>query len=215
MRLVERARQEGADLGGIARDARDKFARRVGRITLVCPVEGTCRARVDGEAANATTWVTPGPHAVEWDPQGRGSITVGAGEAVQIDIPSTSPTPIVTSTTTPPNPPPEDSGDGGISPTWFWVGIGLTTIGVAATAASGLDTLHQHDLFAAHPGDQTQHDGQSAQRRTNVFIGVTAAIAATTAGIGVFAVRWSDSRKRSAYLGLHIRGPGFAVTLRY
>ena len=219
MRLVERATQEGADLGGLVKEARDKFAKRVGRIVLTCP-DGPCRARVDGEPARAVAWVMPGPHAIEWEPSGRSTIPVAAGESVEVTGPAraasngvSSPTPTVSPS---PDAPVENSDKGGgISPVWFWVGIGVTTIGVGATLASGADTLHQHSVFAAHPSAATQQAGQSAQLRTNVLLGLTAAFAIATTGIGVFAVKWTDGGKARASLDLQTRGLGFALTLHH
>jgi hypothetical protein len=219
MRLVERATQEGADLGTLVKEARDKFAKRVGRIVLTCP-DGPCRARVDGEPARSVAWVMPGPHAIEWEPSGRSTIPVGAGESVEVTGPSrassngvSSPTPTVSPTSSPPV---ENSGKGGgIEPIWFWVGIGVTTIGLGATIASGADTLHQHTLFAAHPNATTQQDGQAAQLRTNVLLGLTGALAITTAGLGLFAVKWTDGNKAQASLDLQTRGLGFALTLHH
>ncbi len=222
MRLVERATQEGADLGPLIREARDRFARKVGRIALVCP-DPPCRARIDGEPAKTITWVTPGPHAIEWEPSGRGSVTVAAGQSLDVTAPpnasptpTSMPNPTLNPTPDPTlSPTPENSADGGgISPAWFWVGIGLTTIGLGSSVASGVDTLHQHEVFAGHPTSTAQHDGQSAQLRTNVLFGVTGALALATTALGIFAVRWGDGKKSSAAVHLHPYGPGLALTLR-
>jgi hypothetical protein len=199
MGLVERAVEESVESKPIVREARAKFAQRVGRITLVC-TEGPCHARIDGVPAKPVSWVTPGAHAIEWDPSGRTTVTVAAGQSVEARPAAPLPT--------------ENSDkDEKLSPTWFWVGIGLTTIVGGASLASGVDTLHQHQVFAANPSAAGQQDGRAAQLRTNVLFGVTAALAVATAGVGIFAVRWDRGQKTSASVDLAARGLGFAVTL--
>ncbi len=209
MALVERAGEEGIGTEALVREARAKFSPRVGRITLVCP-DGPCHGRIDGEPAKPVTWVTPGTHALEWDCGVRTTVIVAAGQSVEARPPAgCSPTPAPIPTT-----PPENSdASGGIAPTWFWVGIGLTTIGLGASIASGVDTLHLHQVFAAQPNAARQDDGRAAQLRTNVFFGVTAALAVATAGVGVFAVKWGNGEKTSTSVDLRTHGLGLAITL--
>ena len=209
MALVERAVEEGVGTDPVVREARAKFSQRVGRIKIVCP-NGACHARIDGDPAKPVTWVTPGTHALEWDRSVRTSVTVAAGQSIEVRPPAGStPTPAPI-----PTPPPENSdAGGGISPTWFWVGIGVTTIGLGASIASGVDTLHLHQVFAAQPTAARQDDGRAAQLRTNVFFGVTAALAVATAGVGIFAVKWGHGEKTSTSVDLQARGLGLAITL--
>jgi hypothetical protein len=92
-------------------------------------------------------------------------------------------------------------GGRGISPVWFYVGLGATGIAGAATIVSGIDTANQHSHFTnqcssgnvALDCDTLRSNGQSAQTRTNVLLGVTAGLAAVTA-VTVFFVRWHDTR---------------------
>ena len=89
----------------------------------------------------------------------------------------------------------------GISPVWFYIGLGATGLAGAATVVSGVDTANQHSHFVSDckgvAGDSgcgtLASNGQSARTRTNVLLGVTAGLAALTA-VTVFLVRWHDTR---------------------
>jgi hypothetical protein len=200
MRIVDRATQRGESSADDLQKARAKYARMVGRIALVCRDASPCPARIDGEPAKPVTWVSPGSHDVEWEQGGRGSVTVDAGGAVDAHAPA------------PPRVEKSDKTEG-IAPTWFWVGIGLTTIGLGASIASGIDTLHKHQVFAAQATAAGQDDGRSAQLRTNVLFAVTGVLAVATAGVGIFAVGWGRGQKTSTTVDLQARGLGIALTM--
>jgi hypothetical protein len=84
---------------------------------------------------------------------------------------------------------------------WFYVGLGATGVAGAAAIVSGVDTANQHSSFASNCGSANppkacpglSTNGQSAQTRTNVLIGVTAGLGVLTAAT-VFFVRWHDPR---------------------
>lgn len=85
---------------------------------------------------------------------------------------------------------PEGSG---LSPAWFVAGLALTAAAGGGAIASGLDTKGRHDDFVAarcpEPGPTGEcarlaDEGSGAQARTNVLIGVTAALGAATAVLG-------------------------------
>ena len=196
MKLVERAERRAAvrELERAPREARAKFARRVGRIALACG-ESPCRARIDGEPASGSAWVTPGAHAVEWSLGVRQSVQVAAGETVEVSAPpiaGASPVPPLTRKAEPQadRSPPQNVG---VSPTWFWVGVAVTTIAGGATVVSGVDTLRRHDAFVADPTSARQHEGQSAERRTNVFVVTTLVAALATAAVGLLLVKWPST----------------------
>jgi hypothetical protein len=95
-----------------------------------------------------------------------------------------------------PAPPPADAT--GLSPVWLFATLGATAIAGGFTIASGIDTSNKSSAFSsAHCGapappagcDQVSQDGQSAQTRTNVLIGVTAALGLASAALVPF-VRW-------------------------
>ncbi len=96
----------------------------------------------------------------------------------------------------PPAPPPADSS--GLSPVWLLAALGTTAVAGGFTLASGVDTSNKNSAFSScrtpspAPGTdcgQLASDGQSAQTRTNVLLGVTAALAVASAVLVPF-IRW-------------------------
>jgi hypothetical protein len=205
--------------------AERKFAHRVGRIRPEC-VAPPCLAAIDGAASppNEAAVVRVGSHTVTVEGSS-GSVTrvvtVAPDDTVVVrpepaPTPAPAPAPAPTPAPAPaparalgPAPTPaQDSG--GMSPAWFYVGLGATAIAGGLTIASGVDTANQHSTFQTKCGGSSpdpscarlRSDGQSAQLRTNVALGVTAGLAAVT-GVIVFFVRW-----RTASIAL--AGPGLA-----
>jgi hypothetical protein len=74
----------------------------------------------------------------------------------------------------------------GLAPIWFLVGVGATVLTGGATVVSGIDTANQSSTFqpcrtkAVSGCSQLASNGQFAQTRTNVLLGVTAAFGVTT-----------------------------------
>lgn len=99
---------------------------------------------------------------------------------------------------------------GGMSPTVFFVGAGVTVALAGVTVWSGLDTK-------SHPGPDAvkaqcvgqgescsaYQDGLAKQKRTNILIGATGVVGLATAIIGAFATDWSggDSAPKTATTG--------------
>jgi len=231
MTLVARADRGPTDapLASAVAAARQKFERRVGAITVVCPRGVACEARVDGAATRPSmrTYVTPGSHLVEISVQGRierrwATVDGGAGS----EVVGTSPAPLAAPETpaAPPSaaaptrdpsspraPAPRptsipDAGADGIAPIWFWLGAGVTAVFGGITIASGVDTLAKHDAYleTREPGGDAA--GRSAETRTNVLLGTTAIVGLATGLVGLFAVRWSSvparQGSRSAGVGV-------------
>jgi hypothetical protein len=80
----------------------------------------------------------------------------------------------------------------------FWVGAGLTAVAAGTTIWSGVDTVNnpgkdrvRNECMAGDTNCSLYQEGLSHQRRTNVLIGVTAAIGVATAVVGLFATDWS------------------------
>ncbi|PKN36227.1 MAG: hypothetical protein CVU63_17310, partial [Deltaproteobacteria bacterium HGW-Deltaproteobacteria-20] len=88
--------------------------------------------------------------------------------------------------------PEEERSDKGMSPTVFYVGLGVTTVLAGATAWSGMDTRSQREDFDANPTAEGYDEGVAAQKRTNVLLGITAAAGVTTAALGLFGVQWDQ-----------------------
>jgi hypothetical protein len=202
--------------------AQRKFARRTGRIHVACGGASTCIASVDGAAVDPArpVVVRVGAHTVIVDSGGTATtrdVTVGPDEVIEV-APAAAPAPATApgaGSASAPAPAPAAApatapatttgmattsaeGGRGISPVWFYVGLGATGIAGAATIVSGIDTANQHSHYVSRCGTAPDcgtlaSNGQSAQTRTNVLLGVTAGLAAVTA-VTVFFVRWHDTR---------------------
>ncbi len=203
--------------------AQRKFARRTGRIHVACGGASTCIASVDGAAVDPARpiVVRVGAHTVIVDSGGMATtrdVTVGPDETIEVapaaatapaaaSAPATAPAAAPATATAPASvttaPPPTSVESGrGISPVWFYLGLGATGIAGVATIVSGVDTANQHSAFTSKCGSANPpvacpvglaSSGQSAQTRTNVLLGVTAGLAAVTV-VTVFFVRWHDTR---------------------
>lgn len=217
MDLVERAEGRGMTSTDLVVRAREKFADKAGRLVVGCGAAAGCRASVDGRTRPTETpvWERTGRHLVVFE--------LGAQrQSVEVDVPprgrvqATStlvpPSAAVAATRVEPPPPsPQATRDSsGVSPTWFWIGCGVTAALGATAIVSGIDLQAKHSDFEQTPTSATQSAGRSAQVRTNVFIGATAIAAVATAGIGLFVVRWSaPARSTQTALELHLAGgPG-------
>lgn len=204
--LLERAEARVTD-AGLAKTldaARKRFTSRTGKVRVDCGFASTCLVAVDGTARDAAraVHVTVGAHTVMVERDGvrlDRLVDVRAGDVVLL-------APEEKGVTPPPVPPvpPKPPAERGISPVWFFVGLGVTAAVGGATIASGLDTSSKNDAFAREcgsagsgpvPGDCADRasTGESADTRTNVLLGVTAGLAALT-GVTAFFVRWSSPR---------------------
>lgn len=193
MELLDRVPERPHDdaLSAAAKTAAIRFAHRTGRIHVSCGA-GVCRASIDGVAFDPafTRYVAVGPHHVTIDRGGSVDdrvVDVAADALVDIAPPAS------TSSA------PARDHDHGLSPAYFWIGVGLTTTIGALTIASALDASSKHGKFVdagcarldVGGCDALANDGASAQRRTNWLVGATAIAAVLTVTTGVFFVQWS------------------------
>jgi len=190
--------------------AKKKFANRTGRIKVACDAR-PCLGAIDGAAASPgePTVVRVGSHEVTVEATGHATkriVTVEPEATVVVTPPAeavVSPPPEQTVSVPPPAPPPGSApppSSAGLSPVWFFTGLGLTAVAGGLTIASGIDTAKRHSDFqkagcptSAAPGcSQLETDGEGAQSRTNVLLAVTAAFGVATA-LTAFVVRWRRS----------------------
>ncbi|HLV21797.1 MAG TPA: hypothetical protein VKZ49_12970 [Polyangiaceae bacterium] len=87
---------------------------------------------------------------------------------------------------------------GGLPPTVFWVGLGLTAVGGVATVWSGLDTVNNPGADAVRDQCRGQgtscplyQDGLERQQRTNTLLAVTGGLGLATGIIALFLTDWS------------------------
>lgn len=165
---------------------------------------------VDGEAAQlGELLVAPGEHEVAAVASGESIkkvVTVDAGAILRVLLEP------------PPPPPPEHEHEAvagpvgrdegakeakGMGPGIFYTGVVVSAALAGATVWSGLDTQSKRDDFDANPTPTGYDDGVAAQRRTNILLGVTAAVSVTTAALGLFAVTWDDGKQTDVVLAPH------------
>ncbi len=197
--------------------AEKKFAHRVGRIRLQCPAS-PCLGAIDGAAAvtGEPIVVRVGSHAVTLEAAGtlvQRVVTVAPDDTILV-APDAAPPPVPASsspalrfppaalTPTPapspthaPVPAPSPAHHAGLSPFFFYTALGATAVVGGFAIASGVDTADRHSAFEQHctPSCGTlSSQGQSAQLRTNVLLGVTAGLGVATL-VTALLVRWHDA----------------------
>lgn len=123
-------------------------------------------------------------------------------------VPPSEATPAVTpapAPTQPPLPPPVSERRSGLSPVWFWTGVGVSGALAVATLATGALTASTHGSFedercaqldAGHCGDLAAR-GRTLQTLGLGLLAGTALISVTTVAIGVFATDWKGKPRVS------------------
>lgn len=202
--LLERAARRVKGLADVVAEARVRFAHRTGHIVVLCPLGVHCMATVDGEALSVSEArvVSIGVHTVgvqgDGPPEQR-MLEVAADQTVTVQVPPPSPAVIRL---------PPGTGElhpapwNGVSPWWFAGAAVLTAAAGAVTVISAVDTANQHARFDQDACDRApstpcaglQTSGRSAQARTDALLGGTAALAAGSAALGIFVVRWTGGR---------------------
>jgi len=189
--------------------------------------EGTCTIEVDGALAqHPTFFVTPDvEHSLKAAYDNGETSAFVQGAAGQIKK-------VTLAAPAPPPPPP--------IPRWaFFSSLGATVALGAVTVWSGIDANNGVAAYesaartANSPGinngvsptpeEQAQallEEGQSKERRTNILIGVTAGMAATTAVLGVFTNWKGESREAASKriepsIGVSRKGGGFTIKGRF
>jgi hypothetical protein len=212
-------RKESGELGDLAAKVRQRFSGRVGRVQVVCPVEKNCSANIDGENVplQKEHFVLVGKHVAivstknnsvrrDLDVPPMGLVIVTGPD----QVPQETPAKDTPAKDTPAKDTPAKETKSGLSPAWFVAGL-VTTVGAGVgMAISGADTKEKHDTFLASrcaevsaPATCTDvaSEGRSAQNRTNVLVGATAALGVTTIVLGVltFSKKNSTQKTNSAF----------------
>ncbi len=235
MELAERSGSRPPDprVEQQSKRAREKFASRAGRLSVSCPDERGCTAKLDAAALTLgkRVWVRPGTQRVEVTIEGVARafpVEVAGGATVDFVPPAPPRAAATPEQPSPPVPPPPSPAivpgppqkndkpvmstggrSAGISPAWFVVGAVGTAALAGVTIWSGIDTLDKHDAFLSGD-DGLLEPGQDAQLRTNILLGATLLSAAGTAVTGIF-VDWGQGGGTAS-----VPFPrGVAVQLRY
>ncbi len=183
------------------------------KVTLVCTPE--CGVTADGravaldDAAKLSFYLNPGPHdlVVSWPGDRVKPVKVnavaGGAEELKLDAPPI----VVASTVGPPSPhtepTPPPTKEKPLPPVVFYIGAGLTVVGIGATIASGIDAKNnpgvdavRRDCAGMDESCATYQKGRDAQFRTNVILGGTIGAGVITAVVGTFFTRWWTSPRR-------------------
>ena len=190
----------------ILKDAHGKLD----RVTLKCTPD--CGVAADGRAISATDgpqavfYLDPGEHAlvVSWSADRNKSSTVtataGGEDSLSFEappLPVAAPVAVVDA----PVAPPAKSSSKPLPPYVFYAAAGATLVALGVTVWSGVDaennpgtTAVMRDCVGQGTSCAEYQQGRSAQLRTNVLIGTTAALGAATGVIGVFFTQWSGAK---------------------
>jgi hypothetical protein len=193
-------------------EASPKLHRLVATCAPACGIVADGRAITLENATKTTLFLDPGSHTLVVsfgeDRSLERKIVAKAGghEELTFDAPAPAaappPPPSVVAppvTTVPPPAAPEHRKP--LGPAVFFVGAGLTAVGIAATTISGIDAINnpgqdkvRSECVGLGERCGAYQDGRDAQARTNVFLGITAGVAVVTAVVGIFFTDWSSSK---------------------
>lgn len=220
---------------GKAKAERDAAARSIAVVVIDSATAQNATVTLDGVEISGSpprAQVNPGEHALRVTVAGRAPIerTVAllAGETLRVTIDRSRELVVVPD----PVPRPASSDAGAVdaeapaaeraklSPTWFYAGLGLTAMAGALTIWSGLDTTSSLRSYERDLPNLTQDqinrrisDGHSKELRTNLLLATTGVLAAGTATVGLFFVRWGPSK--SAGASVHPTAQGLMVLGRF
>jgi hypothetical protein len=193
----------------LARQMLSQVRAKLHKVDVTC--EPACTLVVDGrvtpwgESETATVFLEPGEHklAAGWSAGRTESSTVsaratGASETAFKAPPLPPPPPAPSAAPPPPPPPPPPAHK--LPTTVFYLAAGATALVGGVTAWSAIDMTSdpgkdkvRADCAGKGESCPTYQDALSAQRRTNILLGVTSGLAVTTAVVGVFFTRWGSS----------------------
>lgn len=184
------------------------------RVHIGC--EPACDMVVDrrlshgGLQSNWVLYLEPGPHVLSANFSGRGVVSkevqVEVGETTEYAFQPPKPTVEMPPRVAPAPPvlPPRRAPvevQKRLSPTWFWIGVGVTSALTAATIWSGIDAQNnpgpdavRRECVGQGESCPLYQQGQRAELRTNVLIGVTAASAVATVALGALFTDFSVVR---------------------
>jgi hypothetical protein len=211
MELVTRAesRPPSPRVVPLAKQARETFEKRAGKLAVTCPAEPRCVVRVDGEKREPgiVFWVRAGTKIVEVVlPDAKVSHQVDVMPGAQVDFavperekPKPKPQPAPPPAETPPPRRLVEEPAGGAHPGFAIATGGLFLAAAGVTIWSGIDTLQIHSDFVH--AEATAEEGKSAQLRTNIMLGVTGGGAVAFTIVAVLTDWKAFSRKKSSPVG--------------
>jgi hypothetical protein len=195
----------------------EEAAPKLHRTSIAC--RPACSIAADGrvvgfrDVTSARVFLEPGAHAlvVSWPGDRTADLRVdaiaGGKTEISVDAPPAK-------ERRPGETPPPKPGAKPLPPLVFFVAAGLTLVAGVATVISGVDATNnpgadavRRDCVGLGENCPTYQDGKSAEKRTNILLGVTAGLAVATAVVGVFFTQWSTA-PRTAFVNI---GPGYGT----
>ncbi|MCH9685216.1 MAG: hypothetical protein K0V04_27520 [Deltaproteobacteria bacterium] len=175
-----------------------------------CVLSADGQAIADERALSHVFFLDPGEHAVvaSFEPGQQHTLpvegTAGADAELRFVAPVTTsadsevvPGEVAPDDGRPAKPPP--TGVRRLSPVYFAIGAVVTAGLGGATIWSGLDVLDQDRIYNDEPTKARYDQGRSAERRTNLLIGFTAAAGVATGVVAAFTYwKGAKSRRRAA-----------------
>jgi type II secretory pathway pseudopilin PulG len=173
-----------------------------------CTIAADSRVVSQSDALKHRVYLDPGAHDLGVSFQQGGSVSKhvegakGSSTTLAFEPPPP-PAPLVTAPAPPPDvtrsgPPPAHEKP--LGPAVFFVAGGVTLAALAGTIASGIATQNDPGPDAvrrecAGKGESCAlyQEGQDAETRTNILLGVTIGAAVVTGAIGLFFTQWSSS----------------------
>ena len=224
-----------ANLAKLSKPVLDRAKKELAEVRVRCAE--ACELAIGGKivhgapSVSRTLFVAPGTVTLRagfgMDRSVSRDLTVARGSSsqVELELPAevTTPTPAPRVTETAPiAPSPPEPEASGLSPAVFWIGAGLTVAATAATVWSGVDTLN-------NPGQDRVRDecargdtscalyqqGRESQLRTNVLIGVSAALGVGTILVGTVFTNWSGGGEASLEAAKGARKPKRLAQVRW
>lgn len=206
---AERAIERGADLALRGREVLAEASTHLSRLDIACEPH-PCELTIDGEAATeGQHFVLPGTHGFAASGKGEARaqehLTVQAGALYRIllhpvavghqSMPATVDRPARAARAAPPVVASRGAGNRtGLSPSVFYIGVGLTIVLAGFTTWSGLDTLASRRELSSDPTTDQVDSVRSKMHRTDYLLGGTALLAGATAVAGLGLVDWSSGQ---------------------
>lgn len=197
-----------------------------------CTIAVGSRVVSQSDALRHRVYLTPGAQDLGVSFQQGGSLSKhvdgakGSSTTLAFEPPP-APAPPPPAPTTPARPTPDDgappppSAEKPLGPVVFFIGAGVTVAAGAATIVSGIATVNdpgrdavRRECVGQGEACALYQQGQDAETRTNVLLGVTIGAAVFTGVVGLLFTQWSSSPP-AARAGATVRLSPFGLTGRF
>jgi hypothetical protein len=206
-RAEKRASQD-PQLAAQAREALAEARQKLAWLDLNCKPEPCALTLDDAPIEVGSRFVLPGSHALRASADGGAHaeerVQLAAGTTYRITlhpvVQGAKPIPAQVAKTGEPQSPAQDkpSSEKPLSPTVFFVGVGVTVVLAGATIWSGLDTLSSKNELGDDPSSSETDHVRSNVVRTDMLLLGTAVVGGLTAFAGLSLVEWDSGRARAS-----------------